>query len=63
MQRGEVWWCNLDPTIGAEQQKKRSCVIVNEDAVDALVDLIKEYGMWKDIEPEQAEEVEMVAAA
>ena len=33
MQRGEVWWRNLDPTIGAEQQKKRPCVIVNDDAV------------------------------
>ena len=32
MQRGEVWWCNLDPTIGAEQQKKCPCVIVNDDA-------------------------------
>jgi (E)-4-hydroxy-3-methylbut-2-enyl-diphosphate synthase len=29
--------------------------IPNEDAVDALVELIKEYGMWKDPEPEEAE--------
>ena len=36
MQRGEVWWCNLDQTIGAEQQKKRPCVIVNDDAVGIL---------------------------
>ena len=32
--------------------------IPNEEAVDALVDLIKEYGMWKDIEPEQDAEME-----
>lgn len=37
--------------------------IANENAVDALVDLIKEYGLWKDIEPEEAEEVEMAVAA
>ena len=36
MQRGEIWWCNLDPTIGAEQQKKRPCVIVNDNAVGIL---------------------------
>ena len=37
--------------------------IANENAVDALVDLIKEYGLWKDIEPDEAEEVEMAVAA
>jgi (E)-4-hydroxy-3-methylbut-2-enyl-diphosphate synthase len=37
--------------------------ISNEDAVDALVELIKEYGMWKDVEPEETEEAELVAAA
>jgi (E)-4-hydroxy-3-methylbut-2-enyl-diphosphate synthase len=30
--------------------------IPNADAVDALVDLIKEYGMWKDKEEEEAEQ-------
>lgn len=29
--------------------------IPNEKAVDALVDLIKEYGMWKDPEPENSD--------
>ena len=29
--------------------------IPNEDAVAALIDLIKEYDMWKDPEPEEAE--------
>lgn len=36
--------------------------IPNEEAVDALVDLIKEYGLWKDIEPEEAEMEEAVVA-
>ena len=37
--------------------------IPNEDAVDALVDLIKDYDMWKDKEEEEAEEQEEVVAA
>jgi mRNA interferase MazF len=36
MQRGEVWLLNLDPTIGAEIQKTRPAVIVNDNAVGAL---------------------------
>lgn len=36
--------------------------IPNDQAVDALVDLIKEYGMWKDKE-EVEEEAEQVAVA
>jgi (E)-4-hydroxy-3-methylbut-2-enyl-diphosphate synthase len=35
--------------------------IPNEDAVDALVELIKSYGMWKD--KEEAEEIEEAVAA
>ena len=33
--------------------------IPNEDAVNQLVDLIKEYGMWKDKEEEEAEQEEL----
>jgi mRNA interferase MazF len=36
MLRGEVWLVNLDPTIGAESQKTRPAVIVNDDAVGIL---------------------------
>ena len=36
--------------------------IKNEDAVEALVELIKDYDMWVDKEPEEAEEEEAVAA-
>lgn len=35
--------------------------IPNEEAVDSLVDLIKEYGMWKDKEEEEKEEEAAVA--
>lgn len=34
--RGEVWRINFDPSIGAEIQKKRPAVVVNEDAIGKL---------------------------
>jgi mRNA interferase MazF len=29
--RGEVYWANLDPTIGTEINKKRPCLIISSD--------------------------------
>ena len=29
--RGEIWWVNLDPTVGNETAKKRPCVILQND--------------------------------
>jgi len=29
--RGEIYWVNLDPTIGSETQKTRPCLIVSND--------------------------------
>mmetsp|Transcript_101928 Transcript_101928/g.285694 ORF Transcript_101928/g.285694 Transcript_101928/m.285694 type:complete len:755 (-) Transcript_101928:15-2279(-) len=37
--------------------------VKNEDAVDALIELIKEYDMWKDKEEEESPEEELVATA
>lgn len=37
--------------------------IPNEEAVDSLIDLIKEYDMWKDKEEEEAEDDVLVASA
>ena len=36
MQRGEIWLINLSPTLGAEMQKTRPAVIVNDDEVGLL---------------------------
>jgi len=33
--RGEIWWVNLDPTIGRETAKKRPCVILQNDIGNA----------------------------
>lgn len=36
MRQGEIWVINLDPTIGAEIQKTRPCLVVNDDTVGVL---------------------------
>lgn len=36
MKRGEIWQVNLDPTIGAEIQKLRPAIIVNDDSIGIL---------------------------
>jgi mRNA interferase MazF len=36
MKRNEIWLVNLDPTIGAEIQKTRPAIIVNDDALGLL---------------------------
>jgi len=32
--RGDMYWINLDPTIGAEIKKTRPCVIISPDAAN-----------------------------
>jgi mRNA interferase MazF len=32
--RGEIRWVQLDPTIGAEAQKTRACLIVQDDVMN-----------------------------
>jgi mRNA interferase MazF len=34
MNRGEVWWVNLDPSVGGEIQKQRPAVILSNDAAN-----------------------------
>jgi len=36
MKRGEIWYINLDPSIGQEIKKTRPCIIVNDDAIGIL---------------------------
>lgn len=36
LKRGQVWWVNLDPTVGSEIKKKRPCVVVSSDAASRL---------------------------
>ena len=49
MRRGEIWFLNLDPTIGAEIQKIRPVVIVSSDAIGILpLRVIVPLTDWKD---------------
>jgi mRNA interferase MazF len=42
--RGEIRWVNLDPTVGAEAQKIRSCLIVQSD-------IMNQYGLLTIVMP------------
>jgi hypothetical protein len=49
MRRGEVWFINLDPAIGAEIRKTRPAVIVNDDAIGILpLKVIVPITDWKE---------------
>ncbi len=49
MKRGEVWEVNLDPTIGAEIQKIRPCILVSRDALARLpLKIIVPLTEWKE---------------
>lgn len=49
MLRGDVWLINLSPTLGAEMQKTRPAVIVNDDEVGVLpLKVIVPITDWKD---------------
>ena len=37
IQRGEVYWVNLDPTVGAEIKKTRPCLVVSPDDMNAVL--------------------------
>jgi mRNA interferase MazF len=74
MRRGEVWLINLDPTLGAEMQKTRPAVIVNDDAIGILpLRVIVPLTEWKEhysiapwmvrIEPGSTNGLEKISAA
>ena len=45
--RGEIWWVNLDPTVGAEIRKKRPAVVLSSDAMGVLpIKLIAPLTGW-----------------
>ncbi len=48
MKQGEIWQINLDPTVGAEIQKVRPAVIVNDNSLGKLpLKIIVPITDWK----------------
>ena len=48
MKQNEVWLINLDPTIGAEIQKTRPAIIVNDNSLGKLpLKIIVPVTDWK----------------
>ena len=49
MKQGEIWLINLDPTVGAEMNKTRPAVIVNDDRLGKLpLKVIVPVTDWKE---------------
>lgn len=49
MKRGEVWKVNLDPALGVEIKKARTCVIVSRDSLGILpLKIVVPITEWKD---------------
>lgn len=49
MKQGEIWLINLDPTVGAELQKTRPAIIVNDNLLGKLpLKIIVPLTDWND---------------
>ena len=47
--RGQIWWVDLDPTVGSETCKSRPAVVVSSDAASKLpVRLVVPLTEWKE---------------
>jgi len=40
VQRFEIWWVNLDPTVGSEVKKIRPCLIVSPNEVNQYLNTV-----------------------
>lgn len=34
IERGEIWWINLDPAVGKEIKKRRPCVVISANEIN-----------------------------
>lgn len=40
VRRFDVWWVNLDPTVGREISKKRPCMVVSPDVMNSRLQTV-----------------------
>src|SRR5580698_1363114 len=36
IERGEIWWINLDPAVGREIKKRRPCVVLSANEINRI---------------------------
>ena len=36
IERGEIWWVNLDPAVGREIKKRRPCVVLSASEINRI---------------------------
>jgi mRNA interferase MazF len=41
MNRGDVWWVNLEPSIGGEIEKKRPAIIISNNAANKFLNRVQ----------------------
>ena len=50
MKSGEVWWVNLDPSVGGEIRKKRPAVIVSNNAANQFLNRVQVIPLTSSVE-------------
>ena len=50
MKRGEVWWVNLEPSVGGEIRKKHPAVIISNDAANKHLNRVQVVPLTSKVE-------------